>query len=49
MSGVKFEFFEIFENCDISVGDFGKTVGVIEKMRPKVTSTVRNLQDNVLS
>ena len=46
---MKFEFFEISENYDISMGDFGKTIGVIEEMIPEVTSTARNLQENELS
>ena len=46
---MKFEYFEIFKNCHFSIGDSGKTVGVIEKMRPEVTSAARNLPENVFS
>ena len=35
--GVNLEFSEISENRDISVGDSGKTVGVIKETRPEVT------------
>ena len=31
------------------MGDSGKTVGVIEEMRPELTSTDRNLQENLFS
>ena len=31
------------------MGDFGKTVRLIEEMRPEVTSAVLNLQENVFS
>ena len=44
---MKFEFFEIFKNCDISMDDSGKMVGVIEEMRPEVTSVARKLPENV--
>ena len=46
---MKFEFFEIFENCDISIGDSGKKVEVIEEMRPEVAFAVEYLLENVLS
>ena len=29
------------------MGDYGKTVGVIERTRPEVTSRARNLQEHV--
>ena len=47
--GAKSEFFYIFKNCDISMGDFGKTIELIETMRLEVTSAARNLQENEFS
>ena len=47
--GAKFDFFVIFKNCDISKGDFGKTVGVIEEMKSEMTSSARNPPENVLA
>ena len=37
-------FFLNPKNCYFSVGDSGKIVGAIEKLRPKVTSKFRNVQ-----
>ena len=41
--------FENFKNFDISTVDSGKTVAVIKKAKPKMSSGVRNLQENVFS
>ena len=43
---MKFDFFEIFKNCGISMDDSGK---LFEEMKSKVTSAVQNLQENVFS
>ena len=49
ISGEKLEFFEILKNRDISMGDSGKTVRVIEETMPELTSAARNLQENAFS
>ena len=45
---MKFEFFEISKNCNISMGNSEKTVEVIEEMRPEINSMARNPQENVI-
>ena len=47
--GFKTNFFLNCKNYDTSLGDSGKTVGIIEAIRPEVNSRVRNLQQNICS
>ena len=47
--GMKCEFLKISKDFDISTVDSGKTVGVIKKARPEMTSRAPNLQENVFS
>ena len=47
--GMKCEFLKISKNFDISTVDSGKTVAVIKETRPEVSSSTRNVQENVFS
>ena len=49
ISGLKINFKKNAKNRHISIGDSGKMIGIMEEMRPKVTTRRRNLQENVFN